>query len=358
MRRTTTLIALWVGVCLMMSATPATAGVDWAEASFEDIVKLANSENKHVFIDFYTTWCSPCKKLDEVTYQDEKVVTFLGEMIPVKYDAEKGAGIKLAKKYHINVYPTLVLLGPDGKEIDRHIGYLDPEPFVKVMKDYTNGINTVAYYKKKVEEDPSDEDSWKVLGKKHAEAGRYDGAKKALSRYMELAPGVSGDEKAELLYTLGDIHYQSESYKDAAKIFENMIEEFADTDWQDNATVRLARTHHKLGDEKACVETYMAYVNRHPDDTRAMNSFAWFCASQKVGLDEALPVALKAAEVSGRDAGILDTLAELYYARGEYDKAIEVGKEALEKDADDKYLADQVEKFKKAKAEADSQARK
>jgi tetratricopeptide (TPR) repeat protein len=96
----------------------------------------------------------------------------------------------------------------------------------------------------------------------------------------------------------------------------------------------------------------MTYVDRHPDDPLAMNSFAWFCASNEVGLDEALPVALKMVDLAERSAGYLDTLAELYYARGEYDLAIEIGEEAVKKEPGDKYLTDQVEKFKKAKAEA------
>ena len=75
-----------------------------------------------------------------------------------------------------------------------------------------------------------------------------------------------------------------------------------------------------------------------------------------MGLDAALPIALKAVEISDRSPGILDTLAELYYARGEYDKAIEIGKEALSSDPDDQYFKDQIEKFRVAKVEAEKRA--
>jgi tetratricopeptide (TPR) repeat protein len=83
-----------------------------------------------------------------------------------------------------------------------------------------------------------------------------------------------------------------------------------------------------------------------------LNGFAWFCAQRQIGLEQALPAAQKAVELSKRDPGILDTLAEVYYARGEYDDAIKIGKEALKSDPDDQYFKDQVVKFEKAKKEA------
>ena len=36
------------------------------------------------------------------------------------------------------------------------------------------------------------------------------------------------------------------------------------------------------------------------NDAGALNGFAWFCAQRKIGLDKALPVAQKAADLSGR----------------------------------------------------------
>ena len=85
---------------------------------------------------------------------------------------------------------------------------------------------------------------------------------------------VAGEDKAEIVFTLAEVHYDSESYKKAAKLYKELAEEFADTDWNDRATTRLARCYHKMGETEACISTYMEYVNRHSEDPRAMNSFA------------------------------------------------------------------------------------
>jgi len=341
--------ALFITIVLVALAHPAAAQVQFSSASYQDALAAASADGKFVFIDFYTTWCGPCKRLEEVTYRDSGVAGLLSDVVCLKFDAENGAGVDLADTYRVSAYPTLVLLGSDGNEIDRHIGYLDPGEFVQVFGDYRRGVNTVEDYRRRVAENPDDAESWKVLGMKHADAARHEEAKAALNRYLELRPDLPGEEKAEILARLAFVYYDSEAYEEAKQAYQQILDEFPDTDHYDDALTWLARTYHKLGLVDDCIETYMKYVDRHPGDVGAMNSFAWFCASRKVGLDAALPVALEAAELSNRSPGILDTLAELYYARGEFDEAITVGAEALEKDPEDQYLADQLKKFKAAR---------
>jgi tetratricopeptide (TPR) repeat protein len=54
-----------------------------------------------------------------------------------------------------------------------------------------------------------------------------------------------------------------------------------------------------------------------------LNGFAWMAARCRRELDDALDFARKAVDGSKEDPGILDTLAEVYFQRGEKDKAIE-----------------------------------
>jgi tetratricopeptide (TPR) repeat protein len=343
-------VSSFVIAALWAASVPAATQVRWAEASYKEVLAKAKAENKHVFIDFYAVWCGPCKQLEKVTYTDPKVEELLNAMIPAKWDAEKGEGIELAKEFRIGAYPTLVLLSPDGEEIDRFLGFLEPADFIRVFTDYQNGVGTVAYYEAKVTGDPKDAGSWKTLGMKYVDAGRSDEAKAALRAFLDLSPGAGADEKAQVTYALGEASYRSGSYDEAVAIFDKVANEFEGTPWAFQAVVMGANASFKKGDKEKSVQTYMSYAKRHPDDVEALNAFAWFCASKKVGMAEALPYAEKAVELSNRDPGVLDTLAELHYAMGSFDKAIAIGEEALKKSPEDAYLAEQVAKFKKAKA--------
>lgn len=69
-------------------------------------------------IDFFTTWCPPCKELDETTWTDARVIEWLGQhTVPLEVDAERAP--TLAQHYGIASYPTLLFVRPDGSEIER-----------------------------------------------------------------------------------------------------------------------------------------------------------------------------------------------------------------------------------------------
>ena len=99
------------------------------EATLSEALALAGERDKVVFVDFFTTWCGPCKKLDQVTWKDERVVAWLAEhTVAVKIDAEEDT--QSSGRYEVQAFPSLVFLRPDGSEIDRLVGYLDPEAFL------------------------------------------------------------------------------------------------------------------------------------------------------------------------------------------------------------------------------------
>jgi tetratricopeptide (TPR) repeat protein len=342
-----------IALALLLSITlgpgsALSAEVDWAKGSFAKILEKAAKEKKHVFIDFYAVWCGPCKMLEKTTYKDAKVIEFLNGIIPVKYDAEKGEGLALAKKFKIKAYPTLVLLGPDGKEIDRQIGYVDAANFLKIMKNYMSGVGTIGYFEKLIEMNPKDIPSLYKLGEKYANLGDLEKGAEYLGKVGELDPRNEKGLTDDALLSLGDLYAMNKDYKKAAENFRQLIDRFPDSDVGKEALQMLARVYQKMGETDKCLETFNLLVAKNPEDPKSLNAFAWFCATNKIALDEALAKAQKAVELSHKDPGIMDTLAEVYYARGEYDKAVATEEEAAKKEPDDTYYKDQIIKYLKA----------
>ncbi len=334
----------------------AAAEIAWHQEPFDQLLKTAKAQDKPIFIDFYTTWCGPCKMLDAKTYPDAAVEKLLNSMLPAKYDAEKEPWIALAKTYKIHAYPTLLIIGPDGKEVGREIGYLPPKDFVDEIGGLAKGAGTVATLEEKLKANPDDFDLLVTLGTKHAEAGHADRATELLKKAMALDPKNEKGRYPEILYTLGEANYNADRWAAAKTYFTRLTAEYPGSDVYRDGMARLAKTQFKLGDADAAVATYWTITKDRQDDDKALNAFAWFCSQAKIGLDKALPAAEKAARLSNRDPGILDTLAEVHFAMGNYDKAIEVETEAAGKQPDDKYFKDQIEKYRKAKADADHAA--
>ncbi len=92
-------------------------------------------------------------------------------------------------------------------------------------------------------------------------------------------------------------------------------------------------------------EVLVRALEQEIDDAGMLNSLAWFSATHDQFLPEALRAAQRAVELEPENSNILDTLAEVYYRLGQREKAIEVGRRALELAPEDTYLKEQLEKF-------------
>ncbi len=91
------------------------------------LLDLAKAQKKPVFIDFYTTWCGPCKQMDREVFRNRKVANFHNkEFINYKVDCEKGNGRNLASIFNIRAYPTLLFVDHKGNVLERHEGMAYP----------------------------------------------------------------------------------------------------------------------------------------------------------------------------------------------------------------------------------------
>lgn len=99
------------------------------QISFDEAVAEAGREGKAVFIDFYASWCPPCRRLAAATWPDPAVQEWLGtHTVPLKIDAE--AEVRLAARYGVEAYPTLIFIDGEGQEIGRLLGFRDPAGFI------------------------------------------------------------------------------------------------------------------------------------------------------------------------------------------------------------------------------------
>jgi len=89
--------------------------------------EVLNSE-KTVLIDFYATWCMPCKILSPII---EEIANENTEIKVVKIDIDEEED--LAIKYKVISIPTIVVI-KDGKEINRIVGVTSKSEILKIIQ--------------------------------------------------------------------------------------------------------------------------------------------------------------------------------------------------------------------------------
>ncbi|MFN3852676.1 MAG: thioredoxin family protein [Spirosomataceae bacterium] len=102
------------------------------DKDFEQILTLAKQQKKIVFIDVYTTWCGPCKWMDENVFTDARVAEkFNKKFINYKIDGESFEGVNVVLKYSVGAYPTYIFVKPDGTPLHRIEGMMGAEGLVQ-----------------------------------------------------------------------------------------------------------------------------------------------------------------------------------------------------------------------------------
>lgn len=111
-------------------------GMEFFHGSFSEALEKANAEGKIIFMDAFTTWCGPCRRMASSTFPDSEVGGFYNaNFINLKVDMEKGEGPDLSIRYSVNSYPTLLYIDGTGKVVHKGVGMRGPEQFIELGRE-------------------------------------------------------------------------------------------------------------------------------------------------------------------------------------------------------------------------------
>lgn len=118
------------------SSVGAYQGVSFVNSnSLQPLLDQAKAENKLIFLDFYTTWCLPCRVMDEEVFSLASTGDAIDKnFISYKVNAEKGNGPTLSTVFNVYAYPTLLFLDADGNVLERKDGSLSNSGFLNLAE--------------------------------------------------------------------------------------------------------------------------------------------------------------------------------------------------------------------------------
>lgn len=133
-------------------------GIEFEHGDLKSVMAKARATGKMIFVDVYTIWCGPCKRMAQTTFQQPAVGNYFNsQFINYKIDAERGEGVEFAKKYSVKFFPTYLFIDSDGKLYGKAIGYRNDTSFLEVSQAFVNDFrdpnnlaNMQAAYSKKM----------------------------------------------------------------------------------------------------------------------------------------------------------------------------------------------------------------
>ena len=124
-KRTGVIFMAIMAVFLMLSAAKDKGTeIKFNHVTLEEAKVMAKESGKLIFIDCYTDWCGPCRRMAATSFKDEKVANMFNKnFINLKVEMEKNPdGRNIARQYKINAYPTLLFINSEGKLVKKAIG--------------------------------------------------------------------------------------------------------------------------------------------------------------------------------------------------------------------------------------------
>ena len=95
---------------------------------FSDVEIKSKVEGKNKLIFFSAPWCKPCQKMKQTTFNNPKLALLAqSSFVPYIANMDYFIPMDLAEKFDVKVFPTVLVINPEGNVVKRFVGYTSAE---------------------------------------------------------------------------------------------------------------------------------------------------------------------------------------------------------------------------------------
>ncbi len=194
-------------------------------------------------------------------FVEPKVIDyFTNEMILAKVNGDVDTTI--SRKYFVSGYPTAVMLAPDGKEVDRIVGFAPPDEYLKMVQDYKAGIGTLDDLLAKAK-DSSDRKLYYEIADKYKYRGGPDQANEWFSKVI--AAGSPTDSlSGESRMAMADLQRRAKKLDDAFASYAQIEKDFGGNLFSEGASIWQAIILRQKGDTTGAITGFERFIATYP----------------------------------------------------------------------------------------------
>lgn len=196
------------------------------------------------------------------------------------------------------------------------------------MKDYAGAIEQLGY---SLDVNPTDTTGWRNMVILNMMNDDYPAAIKASEKALEYNP-----DNIELRRYVAGCYHQMEQYDKAIELYKELIKDVDSTDVVTLSEIMtgIGDAYSELGDTVSTTAHYILALELDPENSGALNNFAYYLAQRGKHLDQAEEMAALAIKYAPDNANFLDTYAWVMFAKKDYQKALTYIKMAIAQDDD------------------------
>ncbi|HEY2932953.1 MAG TPA: tetratricopeptide repeat protein [Acidobacteriota bacterium] len=294
------------------------AQVQWVK-SFDAATKQAAADGKFIVLDISASWCPPCQEMARTVYPSSQFIEFSKTQVFMLLDAEtESEGVRLARRYNVEAYPTILILDAKGREIERLTGGRDTKEFIDELSEIFKNPVPFGELVDRARKETGDFALQYKVGKKLLENHDSNKAIPFLQRAGALAASRDASERVGSLFHLSLAYFKSGKYQESLDAIQQL--EKIDARLADLNHIRLQKVQALVG-----LKRYDEADQIIKKELKAARSKAEMGKTQK--LLASFPAKYRKG---GSEYGGLLAKARENLAKGKADAALDLGKQASE----------------------------
>jgi thiol-disulfide isomerase/thioredoxin len=263
-KRSMFILTLLVLLSSVATASAATGGrIDW-QKNYDEALKLAKQTGRPMMIDFWASWCGPCKSMDLEVWPDSDVVALSQKFVCLSIDIDVNPS--LASFFRAHAVPTLVFADPWGNELGRHEGFLRAKDLARMMNGLPKDFSELIELGAVVEKDGNNTQALSGMAVFYSKRGAFDTSNRYYERALKTDQARKNGEMRESIFlSMGLNQLKMKKYNDAKKTFERCIKDCPNGNKCDSALLGIVTAQlyqGKIGDAE---KTYEQLKTRYPD---------------------------------------------------------------------------------------------
>jgi thioredoxin-like negative regulator of GroEL len=134
-------------------------------ADVDRAMARAKTARQPLLLYWGATWCPPCNRLKAQLFNRQDFAALTRGLVPLHVDGDRPAAQKISARFGVSGYPTLLLLSPDGQELTRIPGEVEPEQVLPLLQQGLAGGRSVRAVLADARADkPLSAGDWRLLG--------------------------------------------------------------------------------------------------------------------------------------------------------------------------------------------------